>query len=115
MRVLAYGAGLIVSVLPAFLLVFVSLFADGQTSERLLMLLAVIPVYVLIGFLFGRFVRPHRAAGTAVIALPAVLLIGWLALKEEGGGLLLASFLLVVIGSAYAGVHLGVRRGTRPA
>ena len=113
-RVLLVALAIVISVLPAFFLVFNAIFSDsGGISEHAVIMALVFVVYAVLGALFG-FASPGFSYWWgAWLSITAVVLVVWYSINEGGlsaGRLLLhAAYLAVTIAGGCAGGYLGAR------
>lgn len=106
MRLLGYGAALLVGGLAGFFLVFNILFSDvASSNERLYSFGLIIVVYLLLGLLLG-FVMGTWRVGLA-LSLAAVVLALLYTTREPGNLLLHMAYIVVTIASACAGSYAG--------
>ncbi|NDL66478.1 DUF6954 family protein [Anaerotalea alkaliphila] len=110
-----FVAGLLffaVGSLLGFFGVFVSVFADGGTAERLATIAVLLLLHGLGGFLGGFLFPRHAWLWGLLLAAPGVLLLG-LYLQNEPNPLYvlyMALLLLWAVGGNQSGARLGQRR-----
>lgn len=94
--------------LPAFFLVFQSVFTDSASaSERLVSLLIIAAAYGLLGGVFGFFARSCRAG--LWLGAPAVVLIALYTVREPQQLLLHLSTVAVALVAGCGGAEAGAR------
>lgn len=111
-KAMVSGAAVVVGILPAFFLVFQSLFTDaGALGERLLSLLLIGLVYGLLGAMFGYLARSWQAG--LWLGVPAAALVGLYTLRESQQILLHLLVLALTLAAGYGGARAGASAARR--
>lgn len=108
-RILSGILAFLVGVLPAFLVVFNSVFLDSNGSlwERILTYLLVIFSYGFLGFIFGYTVPKMYFYFGILLSIPAFIILALYFFMEGNLILLSLSYMLLSLLSSCFGAYLG--------
>jgi hypothetical protein len=111
-RVLLYFLTFSIGIIPAFFIVYNSVFSDssGGISERLFSFLLVILVYGVLGFIFGRFIKEKPIMMGILLSLPSIIILLLYLIKEPGIASLLVLYLVLTVVASCIGFTYGIRR-----
>lgn len=113
-KIFLYGLFFIISILPAFFIVFNSVFSDGGSfGERLFTFVLVICAYGILGFVLGYFVKGEPWKMGLWISLPAIIIVGLYSINEYTRLLLHLFYVALTIGSAVCGSYFGGSLGSK--
>ncbi|HWI53173.1 MAG TPA: hypothetical protein VNT01_13615 [Symbiobacteriaceae bacterium] len=111
-KVLGHIGAAVAGVLPAFFLVFQSVFTDSSSAgERTVALGLIALVYGLLGALFGYFTRSWQSG--LWLGVPAVMLVGLYSVREPQQLLLHVATVAVALLAGWAGARLTAGAGRR--
>lgn len=107
-KALWYLIAFLLGILPGFFIVFNSIFSDpsGKVLERLVTYLLVIVSFGVLGFLLGRTRENPLMLGIMLSLFSLILLVFYLT-KEPGTWLLILTYGVLTLGSAYLGAKWG--------
>lgn len=102
----AYVVTLIAGLLLGFFGVFVSVFSDGSTYERIITILIVLVIYGVLGIIIGVWKPIKTFVYLPFLSLPGILILLVYSLGGEFNPLYIA-FMLLILGFSYFGLKTG--------
>jgi len=108
-KILGHIGAAAAGLLPAFFLVFQSVFTDSSSMrERAVALGLIALVYSLLGALFGYFTRSWQSG--LWLSVPAVMLVGLYSVREPQQLLLHVATVAVALVAGWGGARLAAGR-----
>lgn len=110
-----YIIALVLGIIPAFFVVFNSVFSDsnGSVVERLYTFLLVIVSYGILGLIFGFIGRNTSWWWGVLLVIPAILLMIFYTTHEPGTALFSFTYILVSLVTSCLASYLGARLASK--